>query len=69
MVSKNGNKLKFSVESLLEPTVTTNSKCHLPEAISVTVSPSTFSIAGPPGRHFDVMKVNLNHAPQGSHYT
>ena len=60
MVSKNGSKLKFSVESLLEPTVTTASKCY-PETINAVVSPSIISIAGP-GRQFDVMKVN---APQG----
>lgn len=62
MVSKNGNKLKFSVESLLKPTVTATTRCH-PEAISPAISPSTISIVGP-GRQFGIMKTKTNHTAQ-----
>ena len=65
MVSKNGNKLKFSVESLLEPRVTATSNC-LPEAISPTISPSAVPIIAGQGRQFGVMKTKLGHAPQGT---
>ena len=58
MVSKNANKLKFSVESLLEPTAT--SKYHA-EAINPFLSPS---VAGP-GRQFGIMKAKVNDATQG----
>ena len=61
MVSKNANKLKFSVESLLEPTVTATSKYHA-EAINPFLSPS---VAGP-GRQFGhIMKAKMNDAAQG----
>lgn len=63
MVSKNGSKLKFSVESILEPTVTATSKCH-PEAINVALSPSSVSIGL--GRQLDIMKAaKLSYAAQG----
>ena len=60
MVSKNANKLKFSVESLLGPTVTETSRYHA-EAINPFLSPS---VAGP-GRQFGIMKAKVNHAAQG----
>ena len=61
MVSKNANKLKFSVESLLEPTVTATNKCQ-EEAINPFLSPS---IAGP-GRQFGkIVKPKLNDPSQG----
>lgn len=65
MVSKNGNKLKFSVESLLEPRVTATSNCHS-EAINPAISPSSVPIIAGQGRQFGIMKTKLDHAPQGT---
>ena len=61
MVSKNANKLKFSVESLLEPTVTAASKCQ-GGATNPFLSPS---IAGAGKQFGRIMKPKVNDSSQG----
>lgn len=64
MVSKNGSKLKFSVESLLEPSVTTAAPtlCY-PETADSIISPVNISFAGPGG--YGILKLKMDHATQG----